>query len=42
MRLVVYDTKDGICADFEGTSDVFIKVGMEGGQTRETDTHFRC
>lgn len=42
VRLVIYDTIEVICADVEGTSDVFIKAFMDDKEKRETDTHFRC
>jgi hypothetical protein len=40
--LVIYDTVDVIPADFEGTSDVFIKGYIDDKDKRETDTHYRC
>jgi hypothetical protein len=42
VRLVIWDTLDVICADVEGTSDVFIKAFMDDKDKKETDTHFRC
>jgi hypothetical protein len=42
VRLVVWDTKDVICTDVEGTSDVFIKAYLDSSDKKETDTHFRC
>jgi hypothetical protein len=42
VRLVVWDTLDVICADVEGTSDVFIKAFIDDKDKKETDTHFRC
>ena len=42
VRLAVFDTKDVICTDIEGTSDVFIKAHIDDKDKKETDTHFRC
>ena len=42
MRLVVYDTKEVVDADLEGTSDVFIKAFIDDKDKKETDTHYRC
>lgn len=42
LRVVVWDTKDVVCADVEGTSDIFIKAWMNDKDKKETDTHFRC
>jgi Ca2+-dependent lipid-binding protein len=42
VRLVVWDTKDVIAADWEGTSDVFIRAFFDSRQAKETDTHYRC
>lgn len=42
VRLVVWDTKDVICADIEGTSDVFIRAFFDTKDAKETDTHYRC
>lgn len=41
-RVVIWNTKDVICTDIEGTSDVFTKVYIDNEVIRETDTHFRC
>ena len=42
VRLVVYDTKDTLMMDAEGTSDVFVKAFIDDKDKRETDTHYRC
>jgi hypothetical protein len=43
VRLVIWDTKDVVMADWEGTSDVYIRSFFESrDEAKETDTHFRC
>lgn len=42
VRAVVWDTKDLVCMDFEGTNDVFVKAYFQTGSVKETDTHYRC
>lgn len=42
VRLVIYDTKDTLMMDAEGTSDVFIKAYVDDKDKKETDTHYRC
>ena len=42
LRVVVWDTKEVINADIEGTSDVFIRTFFDSTKAKETDTHFRC
>jgi len=42
VRLVVWDTKDVVAMDIEGTSDVFFKCFFDNKRPKETDTHFRC
>lgn len=42
IRVVVWDTKDVVMMDAEGTSDVFIKVWVENDKKKETDCHYRC
>ena len=42
VRLVVWDTKDIVCADWEGTSDVFFRAFFDSREAKETDTHYRC
>ena len=42
MRLVVWDTKDVIASDIEGTSDTFIRAFFDTKDSKETDTHYRC
>jgi hypothetical protein len=42
VRVCIYDTLDVVCADVEGTSDVFIKAFIDDKDKKETDTHFRC
>lgn len=39
---MVWDTKDVIAADWEGTSDVFIRCFFDTKNAKETDTHYRC
>jgi Ca2+-dependent lipid-binding protein len=40
--VVIWDTKDVINADIEGTSDVFIRAFFDPKNAKETDTHYRC
>lgn len=42
VRVVVWDTKEIVAKDIEGTSDVFIKAFFDPKQAKDTDTHFRC
>jgi hypothetical protein len=43
LRLVVWDTKDVIKADWEGTTDIFVRAFFDSKKdSHETDTHFRC
>ena len=42
VRFVVWDTKDVVAMDFEGTSDVFFKCFFDNKFSKESDTHFRC
>jgi len=42
VRTVIWGTKDVICTDVEGTSDVFCKAFIDNEDQRETDTHYRC
>lgn len=42
VRLVIWDTKEVKCEDFEGTSDVFVKAHIDDKDKKETDTHYRC
>jgi hypothetical protein len=42
IRLVIWDTKDIISADVEGTSDIFIRAFFDTKDAKETDTHYRC
>lgn len=42
MRVVVWDTKDVVAADWEGVSDVFIRAFFDSKKAKETDTHYRC
>ena len=42
MRLVVWDTKEIVAQDVEGTSDVFIRAFLDTKDSKETDTHYRC
>ena len=43
VRLVVWDTIDVICMDFEGTSDVYCRAFFDSREeVHETDTHYRC
>ncbi len=42
VRLVIYDTKDTLMMDAEGTSDVFVKAYVDDKDKKETDTHYRC
>lgn len=39
---MIWDTKDVIATDIEGTSDVFIRAFIEDSEKIETDTHYRC
>lgn len=42
LRVIVYDTKDVIIADVEGTTDAFLKCWIDDKDKKETDTHYRC
>lgn len=42
MRVVVWDTKDVVPADWEGVSDLFIRAYFDSKKAKETDTHYRC
>ena len=42
LQMVVWDTKDVIAMDSEGTSDIFIKCFFDKKHYKETDTHWRC
>jgi hypothetical protein len=42
VRLVVWDTKDIVAKDWEGTSDVYIRAFFDTRDARETDCHYRC
>lgn len=42
VRLVVWDTKEIIAQDVEGTSDVFIRAFFDTKDSKETDCHYRC
>ena len=42
VRVVVWDTEDVVCEDWEGTSDVFVRAFLDSTRAQETDTHFRC
>lgn len=42
VRLVVWDTKDVIAQDVEGTSDVYIRAFFDTKDAKETDCHYRC
>ena len=42
VRVVIWDTKDIISQDWEGTSDVFIKAYFDQKEIKETDCHYRC
>lgn len=40
-RVIVWDTKDVIMMDVEGTSDGYVKCFFEQSQKKSTDTHWR-
>jgi hypothetical protein len=40
--VVVWETKDTIKMDFEGTTDIYSRVFFDSNNAQETDTHFRC
>lgn len=42
VRVVVWDTKDIVAQDIEGTSDVFITCFFDNKVQKETDCHYRC
>jgi hypothetical protein len=42
VRLVIWDTKDIVAKDWEGTSDVYIRAFFDTRDARETDCHYRC
>jgi hypothetical protein len=42
VRLVVWDTKEIICEDAEGTSDVFFRCFFDSKDSKESDCHYRC
>lgn len=42
MRVVVWDTKELVAADWEGVSDAFFRCFFDSNKAKETDTHYRC
>ncbi len=42
IRVSILDTKNVPTMDFEGTSDVFMKVYIDDDDKKTTDTHYRC
>lgn len=42
VRVCIFDTKEVIMMDAEGTSDVFIRSYFDTKKALETDTHYRC
>ena len=42
VRVVVWDTKDLVPMDVEGTNDAFCKAFFDPKIIKETDTHYRC
>lgn len=42
VRVCIFDTKEVIMMDAEGTSDVFIRTYFDTKKALETDTHYRC
>lgn len=42
VRLVIWNTKDVVSADWEGTTDCFIRAFFDTKDPRESDTHYRC
>ena len=43
MRLSVFDTKEIVMMDDEGTSDVYIRAFFDSKKDAlETETHYRC
>mmetsp|Transcript_30279 Transcript_30279/g.29598 ORF Transcript_30279/g.29598 Transcript_30279/m.29598 type:complete len:175 (-) Transcript_30279:121-645(-) len=42
VRVVVWDTKDIVAMDWEGTSDLYVRAFFDSNDAKETDTHFRC
>mmetsp|Transcript_20973 Transcript_20973/g.32506 ORF Transcript_20973/g.32506 Transcript_20973/m.32506 type:complete len:180 (+) Transcript_20973:3992-4531(+) len=42
MRFVVWRTKDIENMDWEGCSDIFVRVFLDPDNDRLTDTHWRC
>lgn len=39
---MVWDTKDIIATDIEGTSDIYIRAFFDTKDAKETDCHYRC
>jgi hypothetical protein len=42
VRLIVWDTKDVIKMDWEGTTDIYVRSFFDSKNAKETDTHYRC
>ena len=41
-RVVVWETKDTVKMDWEGTTDIYARVFFDSNRAKETDTHYRC
>jgi hypothetical protein len=42
VRLIVWDTKEIVNMDYEGTSDIYIRAFFDTSDSKETDCHYRC
>ena len=41
-RLIIWGTDDVADADYEGTSDLYVRAWVNENEPKETDTHYRC
>lgn len=42
VRVCIFNCKNIVMMDFEGTCDTFFKCFFDEDDAQETDTHFRC
>lgn len=44
VRLIIWDTEDVTCVDYEGCTDMYIRAYLSPhtDEAQETDTHYRC
>lgn len=42
LRVSVFGIKDLPEADFEGTTDAYVRAFIDDKHVQETDTHYRC